>query len=347
MAKMIDLRSDTLTLPSKEMMAFAFSAPVGDAGRMNDAKRSCDPSVTRLEDYACHLTGKEAALFLPSGTMGNHVALLTHCVPGSKVLLDRAQHSYRIEKAAFTPFWGQLIPVFYELTESGLPQTGSVKEGLQAGVDLLCVENTHNGAGGVFLPKETLKTLRTLSKEAGVPIHMDGARLFNAAVASGMTAAEICSYADSVMFCVSKGLGAPMGSLLCGSNRFIEKAAEQRKLLGGNLRQAGFMAAAGEFALHNNIERLKEDHRRTGELCRAMQDLPKIEVPSSVQSNMIIFNVSKTGLTSGEFITRLKKHGLWLSTSGNSCVRMLLYDGISDEDIQNAIQILKEFLLSL
>ena len=211
---MIDLRSDTLTLPSKDMMAFAFAAPVGDAGRQNESGRSCDPSVNQLEDLACQLTGKDAALFMPSGTLGNHVALMTHCTDGKSVLLDDKQHSYRVEKAAFFPYWGGLTPVFFKLSEEGLPLIDSVAAGLDSGVRLLCLENTHNSAGGVFLPQKTLKMLRTLADRAGVPIHMDGARLFNAAIASGMDASEICSYADSVMFCTSKGLGAPMGSLL-------------------------------------------------------------------------------------------------------------------------------------
>lgn len=192
---MIDLRSDTLTLPSKDMMAFAFAAPVGDAGRQNESGRSCDPSVNRLEDLACQLTGKDSALFVPSGTLGNHVALMTHCTDGKSVLLDDKQHSYRVERAAFFPYWGGLTPVFFKLSETGLPLIDSVAAGLDRGVSLLCLENTHNSAGGVFLPQKTLKTLRALADQAGVPIHMDGARLFNAAVASGMNVSEICSYA--------------------------------------------------------------------------------------------------------------------------------------------------------
>lgn len=219
--------------------------------------------------------------------------------------------------------------------------------GLDSGVRLLCLENTHNSAGGVFLPQKTLKMLRTLADRAGVPIHMDGARLFNAAIASGMDASEICSYADSVMFCTSKGLGAPMGSLLCGSKEFIQKAAETRKLLGGNLRQAGFMAAAGEYALRHNIPALVEDHRRARELCSLLQDVQTISIPSVVQSNIIILDITGTHLSSSEFIARLKVRGLWLSESGSSHVRMLLYSEISDAEVQQAARILKEFLSEL
>lgn len=344
---MIDLRSDTLTLPSKDMMAFAFAAPVGDAGRQNERGRSCDPSVNRLEDLACQLTGKDSALFVPSGTLGNHVALMTHCTDGKSVLLDDKQHSYRVERAAFFPYWGGLTPVFFKLSETGLPLIDSVAAGLDRGVSLLCLENTHNSAGGVFLPQKTLKTLRALADQAGVPIHMDGARLFNAAVASGMNVSEICSYADSVMFCTSKGLGAPMGSLLCGSKDFIRKAAETRKMLGGNLRQAGFMAAAAEYALRHNIPALAEDHRRARELCGMLQDAQAISIPSVIQSNIIILDITGTRLSPSEFIARLKVRGLWLSESGSSHVRMLLYSGISDEEVRQAACILKEFLSEL
>lgn len=344
---MIDLRSDTLTIPSRAMRKYACAALVGDAGRTDETGRSCDPSVNRLEDLACELTGKEAALFIPSGTMGNNVALLTHAKPGEKIFLDALQHSYRIEKAAYSPAFGQLCPIFYNLTEQGIPDIDSVTAVINSGGPLLCVENTHNGAGGVFLPREILSQLRLLADNAKVAIHMDGARLFNASIASGISVKEICGYVDSVMFCLSKGLGAPMGSMLCGDHEFIAKAAEVRKMLGGNLRQAGMMAAAGEYALHNNVPQLYEDHRRTKQMYEALKGTPHIKLPSCVQSNILLIDITDTGMNAKDVIIRLKERGLWLSESDAFHVRMVLYSDINDDDLQKAIIIFKEFIKTL
>lgn len=341
---MIDLRSDTLTIPSVEMMQFAFRATVGDAGRTNDFGRSCDPSVNQLEDTACELTGKEAAAYMPSGTMGNHVALLTHCKPGETVLLDPLQHNYRIEKVAYDSKFGQLRPTFYKLESNGLPNIESISLMLKKEKPrLLCIENTHNGAGGTVLPAECLKEIRALAEEYCVPIHMDGARIFNASVASGVPVNKICSHVDSVMFCVSKGLGAPMGSLLCGSKEFVERALETRKLLGGNLRQAGYMAAAAEFALRNNLSQLAEDHRRARRLYSLLKSIPVLDLPVEPQTNIIIINVAKTGLSAEEFVNELKMCGVWMSTSGDY-VRALLYRGISDTAVEETFNVVSKFI---
>ena len=341
---MIDLRSDTLTVPNAEMMSYAMRAEVGDAGRINADGRSCDPSVNRLEDLACSLTGKEAALFMPSGTLGNLTALLTYCSPGDKVLIDHLQHSYRIEKAAYAPQIGGLEPRFFDLTDAGIPDIHSMEKWLESGgIKLLCIENTHNGACGAFIPESVLKKIHETAIRHGVPVHMDGARLFNASVASGTSAKEICQYVDSVMFCVSKGLGGPMGSLLCGDKAFIERALETRKILGGNLRQVGYMAAAGEYALLHNIPNLKEDHRRAALLLQLLQQLPEIRVPKHIDSNIIIIDVSQTGLSAEAFIKELYKKGVWLSVSGSN-VRALLYTGVSDSDVHEAARIIGDFI---
>ena len=341
---MIDLRSDTLTLPSSQMLMEMISAPLGDAGRLDESKRGCDPTVNKLEDRAAELTGKDRSLLHASGTLGNHVALLTHCKPGDKVLIDTRQHLYRTEKAAFSDRFGQLIPVFYHLTEEGYPDADEIAELIyKESPALLCIENTHNNAGGTCIPLKVLKRLYGIAKEAGIPVHMDGARLFNASVALNLDVKTICSYADSVMFCISKGLGAPIGSLLCGNEKFIVEAAETRKLLGGNMRQSGVIAAAGLYALEHNVAKLHDDHRRAAALLEYLRPLKLISVPKHIQSNMILLDVAALGLNANAFIEKLKEHGVWLSNAGETVVRIVLYNGITDDDIKKAANIIIDF----
>lgn len=345
---MIDLRSDTLSMPDQEMLSQIPNAPLGDSGRLDENGRGGDPSVNRLEDLAASLTGKERALLLPSGTMGNHVSLLTHCEAGSTVLIDTMQHIYRTEKAAFSSHFGQLKPLFYHLTKDGYPDTKEIGRLLKSEKpSLLCIENTHNWAGGTYIPLSVLKELRSMADEAGIPVHMDGARLFNAAAASGLDVSTICGYADTVMFCISKGLGAPVGSLLCGSRSFILEAAETRKFLGGNMRQAGIIAAAGQYALEHNIGSLPEDHRRAQMALNALQGLKKIRIPDQIQSNILILDISGTGLLAENFIREVRNLGLWLSVSSETHVRMVFYRNITDEQTLKAASVIREFDASL
>ena len=338
---MIDLRSDTLTMPTREMLSCMCSAPLGDAGRLDENGQGGDPTVNALEKLAAKITGMERAMMLSSGTIGNHVALLTHCKPGDKVLVDTKQHLYRTEQAAFSSRFGQLRPVFYHLTEDGYPDVEEIERLLsEEHPALLCIENTHNGAGGTFIPLDTLRRLRTLTDDAGVPIHMDGARLFNASISSQIPVETICGCTDSVMFCLSKGLGAPIGSMLCGSDSFIRSALSTRKLLGGNMRQAGVIAAAGQYALEQNIPLLETDHQRAKRMCALLQGLKRIKVPPQVQSNMILLDVSGLGLTAEEFVVHLKERGVWLSQSGDTLVRIVLYKDISEDMTQKAAEII-------
>lgn len=338
---MIDLRSDTLSFPSAEMLQCALTAPLGDAGRIDESGRGGDPTVNHLEDYAAALFGKERAMLTPSGTMGNHCALLTWCKPGDKVLVDTRQHLYRTEKAAFSPQFGQLQPVFYHLDENGLPDLEEIEKLIQQeSPALLCLENTHNNMGGTCLPMETLARLHMLAKQNHIPIHMDGARLFNAAQMLHVEPTEICRYADSVMVCASKGLGAPMGSLVCGSREFILSAQSTRKLLGGNLRQAGVIAAMMEYALRHNPALLAEDHRRTQQLWQLLEPLKNLQRPAHVQTNMIMLETFPTGCNADDVIALAKKLGLFLSKASDFCVRIVLYQGISDSDVRQAAEIL-------
>src|SRR5215216_5286834 len=245
---MIDLRSDTVTLPTEEMYEAMRRAELGDDGREGD------PTVRRLEQLAAEMTGKQAALFVTSGTMANLVALLTHGERGGEVLLDAGAHILRSEMGGIA----QLAGLFHRTVpgERGAPDAAALREMLspklapnRLGTSLVCLETTHNSAGGAVMSLPHLAALRELTAEQGVPLHIDGARLFNAGVALGVKADAIAQHADSVCFCVSKGLSAPFGSLLCGSAAFIERARGFRRMVGGAMRQAGMMAAAGIIAL--------------------------------------------------------------------------------------------------
>lgn len=340
---MIDLRSDTLTIPCRDMIACALDAPLGDSGRLDENGRGGDPTVNSLEDYVSALVGKDRAIILPSGTMGNHVAMLTYCRPGDVVLMDAGQHIYKTEKATCDPRFGQIEPVFYHLTPDGYPDLDDVEQMIQQEQPkLLCIENTHNGAGGTCIPISVLQGLRALADRAGIPIHMDGARVFNAAVALNEDVKTICQYADSVMFCISKGLGAPIGSLLCGNASFILEASATRKLLGGSMRQAGVLAAMMRYALDHNIPNLSEDHRRAQIAYRELQSLRKIRIPVPVQTNIVILDIEKTGRTVDEIIALAKERGVWLSRSTDTHARMVFYHGITDEQTHQAVEIIRE-----
>lgn len=340
---MIDLRSDTLTQPSREMLLRILDAPLGDSGRLDENGRGGDPTVNKLEDLAAELTGKERAILLPSGTMGNHVAMLTYCRPGDVVLMDSLQHIYRTEKATCDPRFGQIRPIFYHLTPDGYPDTREIAGILEKeSPKLICIENTHNGAGGTYIPLPVLAELRRLADQAGIPLHMDGARLFNAAVATESCAKEICSYVDSVMFCISKGLGAPIGSLLCGGTDFILEASGTRKLLGGNMRQAGIIAAAGQYALKHNIPSLAEDHRRAKLAWQALAGMKTIRVPEKIQTNILILDIAQAGISVEEFIQRAKNMGIWLSRSTDTHARMVFYRDITDEQAFQAAEIINQ-----
>ena len=340
---MIDLRSDTLTLPSKEMIACSLEAPLGDSGRLDALGRGGDPSVNKLEDYVSEITGKERAIILPSGTLGNHTAMLTYCRPGDVVLMDAGQHIFCTEKAACDSRFGQIKPIFYHLTSEGYPDTAEIAEILQGQrPKLICVENTHNGAGGTCIPVPVLSEVRRLADAAGIPVHMDGARLFNAATALETDVKTLCQYADSVMLCASKGLGAPVGSVLCGSADFILKASATRKFLGGSMRQAGILAAMMQYALEHNVPLLAQDHRRAELANQLLSGLKKLHIVNDVQTNILILDITATGLSVEELIEQAKAMGVWLSRSTDIHARMVFYHGITDEQVYEMAKIIRE-----
>ena len=340
---MIDLRSDTLTLPDEPMLRTILTARLGDDGRLDAEGRGEDLAVNELEDMAAEVSGKEAGLLCASGTMGNQAALLTWCRPGDTVLIDELQHLDRSEKTAFTPRFGQLKKVTYRSDASLMPNTASMEEELKNGpVKLICIENTHNYTGGACIDLKRMAEIRSLADRYGVPVHMDGARGFNAAAFLGTTVKEIARYVDSLMFCVSKGLGAPVGSLLCGTRKFISEAKEMRKLLGGAMRQAGIIAAPAIYALKHNVERLREDNENAQFCASLLKDLKKVKAQQNVQTNIMMLDMEGAGITPQEFCARAKERGLLIRPIIGSFVRLVFYKGITRSDAERAAAIVRE-----
>ena len=340
----VDLRSDTLTVPTEAMRAAMREAEVGDDGRVDAEGRGGDPTVNRLEDHAAELLGKEAALFCPSGTMANLVALATWCERGDAAALEPDLHVFRTEESPFMEKFLGVQPVFYTRDAEGMPEESSFASACAAqGVKLACVENSHNFGGGICVSLARQQALAAAARNASVPVHMDGARLFNAAVALGVDAAHLAACADSVMFCLSKGLGAPFGSVLCGTREFIAKARQTRKLLGGGMRQAGIMAAAGLVALRTGIERLAEDHENARHLGAALAAYDEF-VLTSVQSNIVMLDISASGRSSEWFEQQLAPLGLLAKGMGRDHLRLTTYNGVGRQDMARAIEAFERFM---
>lgn len=339
---MIDLRSDTLTRPTKEMITHIDIEKLGDDGRENSLGRGEDIAVNELEDDAAELTGKEAALFFPTGTMANHAALLSFCQRGASVALGRNMHMYLNEKIAFEREFFGMTPVFYDSTSKGKPDLSSLKEFVKENnIDLFCIENTHNYAGGVCLSE---KEIWDIKKEIGedIPIFMDGARIFNAAIHLNTSVDSLCKPVDALMFCISKGLGAPAGSLLCGPREMILKARRIRKLLGGTMRQSGIIAATGLVALReSNINLLKADHQNAKVLAEGIMSNKFINLDlESIQTNIIIFEITHPTLNALEVVNLLKSKGLLVNKILDNKLRLTTYKEIDSTKIKEAIEII-------
>ena len=309
----IELRSDTTTHPTEEMREAMGSAPVGD-----DVFGE-DPTVNALEALAAAKMGKEAALFVPSGTMGNITALLTHCKRGDEVILESECHIYYYEVGGLSALGGMVSRSVRG--ENGLMDPKQVEDSIRganihyAPPALICVENTHNRGGGTVYDLGRLAGIKDVADRHGLPMHLDGARIFNAAIALGVDASRIASYFDSVQFCLSKGLSAPVGSVLAGRRDFISRARKYRKMLGGGMRQAGIIAAAGIVALEKMVDRLAEDHSNARALAEGLSKIPGIAVDlSTVVTNIVVFDVSKLGIGSDAFAERLSAQGVKMTT---------------------------------
>jgi threonine aldolase len=340
MPDIIDLRSDTVTRPTSAMRRAMAEAEVGD-DVLGD-----DPTIHRLEQMAADKLGKEAALFVPSGSMGNNIAIKTHTQPGDEILLDWDAHSLCYEVAAPAALCGVQTRQFR--SRRGVPDVADVAGAIHTrnlhspGTTLLVLENTHNRAGGAIIPLDVMRSLHSLAKDRGLSVHLDGARIFNAAVATGLAASEYAACADSVSFCLSKGLGCPVGSLLCGTREFVERARRVRKMFGGGMRQAGVLAACGIIALESHIDRLAEDHQNARTLAAGITGLPGINVDAeSVQTNMVYFD---TTMPAAELSARLKDEKLLCLPTAPHRIRLVTHLDVNGEAIERAIATFRQVL---
>ncbi|GAB6159234.1 low-specificity L-threonine aldolase [Desulfotomaculum varum] len=339
--KIVDLRSDTVTLPTEEMRAAMAGAKVGD-----DVYGE-DPTVKELEATAASLVGKEAALFIPSGTMGNQLAVLTHTERGDEVILDNEAHIYYYEVGGPAMLAGvQLRPINRLLSEQG---ASALRQALRPAdlhfprTSLVCLENTFNRGGGTVLSPRVMAEIYNLARQQGLRVHLDGARIFNAAVALNMDVKAFTCYCDSLMFCLSKGLAAPVGSLLAGSRDFIQRARKYRKALGGGMRQAGVLAAAGLLAL-KMVDRLAEDHSHARRLAEGLARLPGIKVDlTRVQTNIVVAEVPAPG-TAAHLVGELHRRGIKCAAFGPTTIRLVTHKDVSAEDIDYTLQVMAEIL---
>lgn len=333
----IDLRSDTVTQPTDAMRQAMLHAEVGD-----DVYGE-DPGVNALEAHGARLLGKQAALFVPSGTMSNLLAVMNHCQRGEGAILGNAAHIYRYE-AQGSAVLGSVALQPLPMQRDGTLAFDDIKAALAPDdahfvqTRLICLENTHNGK---VLPLSYLQEMGAFVAERGLKLHLDGARLFNAAVASETAAAVIAAPFDSISICLSKGLGAPVGSLLVGSHDFIARARRLRKMLGGGMRQAGILAQAGLFALEQHVTRLADDHRRAKRLAEGLAALPGIEIDLSlVQSNMVFLRLHEG--ESAPLLAFMKERGILFSGYGE--LRLVTHLQINDDDIEEVIDAFTEYL---
>jgi len=338
--RVVDLRSDTVTRPTPAMRRAMAEAEVGD-----DVYGE-DPTANRLEAAAARIFEREAALFVPTGTMGNQIAIKVHTRPGQEIICEERAHILDWEMAMPALFSGCLIRTLRG--EDGILTWSDIKNKIpsysyaRAQTGLIEVENTHNMAGGTITPPEVTNEICEQAHERGIPVHLDGARIFNAAVALGRSVAEVAGKVDSVMFCLSKGLGAPVGSMLVGSRKFIDQARSVRKALGGGMRQAGILAAAGLIALEDMPSRLAEDHGNAKWLASAVSRIPGVKIsPEKVRTNIVIFDITTTKMDSAAFLQRLRDKNVIASGVSQSLVRLVTHFDVSREDCEQAVEAIR------
>lgn len=351
---MIDLRSDTVTLPTAAMREAMYNAEVGD-----DVYHE-DPTINRLQEMAAERLGKEAAIFVPSGTMGNVASVLAHAGRGETVIVGNQSHIYHYEVGGASTLGGS--PMVVVPTEpDGMLNPYEVQINISDGSDehssptaLLCIENTHNRCGGAVLRSEQVEQLTKLAHQHGLKVHMDGARVFNAAVALGIPASTLVRTVDSVMFCLSKGLSAPVGSMVVGNRAFIQRVHRMRKVLGGGMRQAGILAAAGIVALEQMVDRLAEDHETGKQLAYGLAEFPQIDINvDRVKTNMVIFSVRNSKLEplgeeeTMQFLAKARELGVLMGHIGQGRIRAVTHYGISSNDVITALIGIRRALIEL
>jgi len=336
--RVVDLRSDTVTLPTEEMLEAMRTAPLGD-----DVYGE-DPTVNRLEELAAKKVGKEAALLTTSGTQANLVSALSQTRRGEEVVLESEAHMYYYEVGAFSAVGG-LIPRLVK-GERGVMTPQDIEKSLRPPnihfppTTLVCIENTHNRAGGTFWTPSQTKAVYDFAHNRGLKVHLDGARIFNAAVAQNIPVTELTQYVDTMMFCLSKGLSAPIGSMVVGDREFIGKARRYRKMLGGGMRQAGVIAAAGIIAIEKMVDRLRDDHANAQTLAKGLASIKGISVDQTlVQTDIVVYDVSGLGVNGERWVTKLNEHGVKAGGLEGGRVRMVTHRGIEKADIEYALTV--------
>ena len=342
--KLIDLRSDTVTLPSPAMRDAIYNAELGDDVFCED------PTTIRLEKMAAERMGKEAAMLVVSGTMGNLVCLLTHCRRGDEVILGDKSHTFLYEAGGISALGG-IHPHTIVNQPDGTMKLEEIEGAIRANnvhfprTRLICLENTHNRCSGSALPVEYMKKVNTLAKKHNLMVHLDGARIFNASIALQVDVKELACHADSVTFCLSKGLSAPVGSVICGTKSYIAEARRNRKILGGGMRQCGIIAAAGITALEEMVDRIKEDHENAQRLAQGIADIPGLSIElERVQTNIIYFDLVSGQLKAEKLVSQLDDRGIKVIQLGPSHFRAVTHYGISAKDIDLTLTALGEIM---
>ncbi|MBI3087153.1 MAG: aminotransferase class I/II-fold pyridoxal phosphate-dependent enzyme [candidate division NC10 bacterium] len=340
---MVDLRSDTVTKPTPEMRRAMAEAEVGD-----DVFGE-DPTVIRLEAAAAERLGKEAGLFVVSGTMGNQVSLMAQTQRGDEVILDESSHIFNYEVAALV-----VLSAVQPRTlrgQHGILDPEDIRRAIRPPNihaprnTLIAVESSHNRGGGTCYPPETLREIRRIATTNGMAVHLDGARIFNASIATGAPVRELAAQADSVTFCLSKGLGAPVGSVVVGPRAFVDRARRARKMFGGGMRQAGILAAAGVVALETMVDRLREDHENARVLAEGLASLPGIAIDlARVQTNIVIFNVKRKDLDAPGLIVKLAEHGIKAFAITPDSIRMVTHKDVNRAGILKTLEVLRTIL---
>ena len=342
---MIDLRSDTVTLPSNDMKKFIIDSPLGD-----DVYGE-DPSVNLLQNKIAKIFNKEAALFVPSGTMANLIAVLTHCNRGDEVILGDKSHIFYYEAGGISAFGG-IHSHQLKNNDDGTININDIKTSIRAlGNDhfpktkLICLENTHNACYGSPLNTEYFHDVKKVANKHDLSIHLDGARIFNAAIALNKTVDELTKDCDTISCCLSKGLSAPVGSVILGNKAFILKAKHMRKALGGGMRQAGLIAAGGIFSLENMIDRIADDHVNAKELAYELHKIKTISInPEQVYTNIVFIYNKNTKISNKQLLNELEKNNIKIDYKGNSKFRLVTHSGFKKRDINSVVKVFKEIL---
>jgi threonine aldolase len=346
MKAFIDLRSDTVTKPTPGMRRVMAKAEVGD-----DVFGE-DPTVNALQAKVAKILGKEASIFVPSGTMANQLSIKSHTQPGDEVIIEATSHPYNFEGGASAALSGIQFNCLKGVR--GILDATQLEEAIRPEdhhfpvTKLICLENTHNRGGGTIYPIQKIAEISRLARSKDLLVHLDGARLWNASVASGIKPQEYARWADSVSVCLSKGLGAPIGSLVAGTKAFIDRVHRFRKMFGGGMRQAGIIASAGIYALDHHVERLKEDHKNAKRLALGLKEIKGVSIhPEHVETNIVIFDIAETGMTAARMGDEMKKMGVLIHPFGKTVIRLVTHLDVSKDDIETALKAFKKVFRSI